>query len=142
MFENIIKISSPPMFLAIRYRIWQNIRGGKLSRFSQIFTLTANVFPCMFYTLVALIHYSDQMMALTASPRNFSSKRYFFLQPRKFSPSNVLLYTVSLVASYLHIQLYNLIMSMFTCVTMLMEVFGNSETDYLLSIVVGNISTI
>ena len=31
------------------------------------FCLTANVFPCMFCKLVVLIHYSDEMMALTAS---------------------------------------------------------------------------
>ena len=38
-------------------------------------------------------------------------------------PINVSGYKVSHVASYmyLHIQLYNLIMSMFTCVTMLIE---------------------
>ena len=40
---------------------------GKLSRFSQIFTPAAEVFPCMLCMLVALIHYSDGMMALTAS---------------------------------------------------------------------------
>ena len=48
------------------YSIRQNIRGGKLSRFSQIFGPTAKVFPCMFCMLVGPIHYSDEKMALTS----------------------------------------------------------------------------
>ena len=58
----------------------------KPSRFSQIFSPTAKDFPCMFYMLVARIHYSDEKMALTASPWNFSSERHFSCNRESFPP--------------------------------------------------------
>ena len=43
---------------------------------------------------ICLGHYSDGMMALTASPQSFSSERVFFLVTMKVFPSNVLPYTI------------------------------------------------
>ena len=70
----------------IIYRIQQSIGRGNFSYFLWLFSPTTKALPCMFCMLVALIQYSDEMMALMASPQKFSSKKCFSCNHKSFPP--------------------------------------------------------
>ena len=63
MLCQISKIYQKGRALLAPYTLWQNIRGGKLSRFLILYA--AKAFPCMFCVLLTPIQYSEENMALT-----------------------------------------------------------------------------